>query len=112
MNNVTFGNERVGYYETVAGGAGAGPRWHGRSGVHTHMTNTRITDPEVLEQRWVQGRGGPRSVPRRLTVRPPGTPWSCSASSCAAARGAPGASGGATACAGSCSSARTWCCRC
>lgn len=51
MNNVTFGNERVGYYETVAGGAGAGPRWHGRSGVHTHMTNTRITDPEILEQR-------------------------------------------------------------
>ncbi|XP_040444108.1 5-oxoprolinase isoform X4 [Falco naumanni] len=52
MNNVTFGNERVGYYETVAGGAGAGPHWHGRSGVHTHMTNTRITDPEILEQRY------------------------------------------------------------
>ncbi|XP_072707825.1 5-oxoprolinase [Ciconia boyciana] len=52
MNNVTFGNARVGYYETVAGGAGAGPRWHGRSGVHTHMTNTRITDPEILEQRY------------------------------------------------------------
>ncbi|KAK4805809.1 hypothetical protein QYF61_000415 [Mycteria americana] len=58
MNNVTFGNARVGYYETVAGGAGAGPRWHGRSGVHTHMTNTRITDPEILEQRWVPGGGG------------------------------------------------------
>lgn len=39
------------YYETIAGGAGAGPGWHGRSGVHTHMTNTRITDPEVLERR-------------------------------------------------------------
>uniref|UniRef100_A0A8D0HJC7 5-oxoprolinase, ATP-hydrolysing n=1 Tax=Sphenodon punctatus TaxID=8508 RepID=A0A8D0HJC7_SPHPU len=52
MNNVTFGNERVGYYETVAGGAGAGPCWHGRSGVHTHMTNTRITDPEILEKRY------------------------------------------------------------
>ncbi|XP_044309191.1 5-oxoprolinase [Varanus komodoensis] len=52
MNNVTFGNERVGYYETVAGGAGAGPSWHGRSGVHSHMTNTRITDPEILEQRY------------------------------------------------------------
>ncbi|KAM8811123.1 5-oxoprolinase [Eudromia elegans] len=52
MNNVTFGNERVGYYETVAGGAGAGPGWHGRSGVHTHMTNTRITDPELLERRY------------------------------------------------------------
>ncbi|XP_034275895.1 LOW QUALITY PROTEIN: 5-oxoprolinase [Pantherophis guttatus] len=52
MNNVTFGNERIGYYETVAGGAGAGPHWHGRSGVHTHMTNTRITDPEILEKRY------------------------------------------------------------
>ncbi|KAJ6661524.1 hypothetical protein lerEdw1_014434 [Lerista edwardsae] len=52
MNNVTFGNEQVGYYETVAGGSGAGPHWHGRSGVHTHMTNTRITDPEVLEKRY------------------------------------------------------------
>uniref|UniRef100_A0A8C3SN46 Hydantoinase B/oxoprolinase domain-containing protein n=1 Tax=Chelydra serpentina TaxID=8475 RepID=A0A8C3SN46_CHESE len=52
MNNVTFGNEHVGYYETVAGGAGAGPHWHGRSGVHTHMTNTRITDPEILEKRY------------------------------------------------------------
>ncbi|XP_042319482.1 5-oxoprolinase [Sceloporus undulatus] len=52
MNNITFGNERVGYYETVAGGSGAGPHWHGRSGVHTHMTNTRITDPEILEKRY------------------------------------------------------------
>lgn len=52
MNNVTFGNERVGYYETVAGGAGAGPGWHGRGGVHSHMTNTRITDPEILEKRY------------------------------------------------------------
>ncbi|XP_064410048.1 5-oxoprolinase isoform X1 [Latimeria chalumnae] len=52
MNNITFGNERVGYYETVAGGAGAGAHWHGRSGVHTHMTNTRITDPEILEKRY------------------------------------------------------------
>jgi 5-oxoprolinase (ATP-hydrolysing) len=52
MNNVTFGNEKVGYYETIAGGAGAGPTWHGRSGVHTHMTNTRITDPEILEKRY------------------------------------------------------------
>ncbi|KAG8200496.1 hypothetical protein JTE90_000574 [Oedothorax gibbosus] len=52
MNNITFGDENVGYYETVAGGAGAGPHWHGRSGVHTHMTNTRITDPEILERRY------------------------------------------------------------
>ncbi|XP_078482471.1 5-oxoprolinase [Ciona intestinalis] len=52
MNNITFGDNEVGYYETVAGGAGAGPTWHGRSGVHTHMTNTRITDPEILERRY------------------------------------------------------------
>jgi len=52
MNNLTFGNDRFGYYETIGGGAGAGPDWHGRSGVHTHMTNTRITDPEILERRY------------------------------------------------------------
>lgn len=52
MNNFTFGDENMGYYETIAGGAGAGPGWHGRSGVHTHMTNTRITDPEILERRY------------------------------------------------------------
>ncbi|KAK6622554.1 hypothetical protein RUM44_002366 [Polyplax serrata] len=52
MNNITFGEDTWGYYETVAGGAGAGPTWHGRSGVHTHMTNTRITDPEILERRY------------------------------------------------------------
>ena len=43
MNNITFGNDNWGYYETVGGGAGAGPSWHGRHGIHTHMTNTRIT---------------------------------------------------------------------
>lgn len=52
MNNFTFGDERFGYYETIGGGAGAGPDWHGQSGVHTHMTNTRITDPEILERRY------------------------------------------------------------
>ena len=52
MNNFTFGNEGFGYYETIGGGAGAGPSWHGQSGVHTHMTNTRITDPEILERRY------------------------------------------------------------
>ena len=52
MNNFTFGNERFGYYETIGGGAGAGPHWHGQTGVHTHMTNTRITDPEILERRY------------------------------------------------------------
>ncbi|XP_053402483.1 5-oxoprolinase-like [Mercenaria mercenaria] len=52
MNNITFGDSEFGHYETVAGGAGAGPTWNGRSGVHTHMTNTRITDPEILERRY------------------------------------------------------------
>lgn len=51
-NNITFGDEHFGYYETVAGGSGAGPTWHGRSGVHVHMTNTRLTDPEILERRY------------------------------------------------------------
>jgi len=52
MNNLTFGNRKFGYYETIGGGAGAGPGWHGQSGVHTHMTNTRITDIEILERRY------------------------------------------------------------
>jgi len=52
MNNFTFGNDTFGYYETICGGAGAGPYWHGQSGVHTHMTNTRITDVEILEKRY------------------------------------------------------------
>ncbi len=49
MNNVLFGNENFGYYETICGGSGAGPGFNGADAVHTHMTNTRITDPEVLE---------------------------------------------------------------
>ncbi len=52
MNNVLFGNDRFGYYETVCGGAGAGPGFPGADAVHTHMTNTRITDPEILELRY------------------------------------------------------------
>lgn len=52
MNNMTFGNETMGYYETIGGGSGAGPGWHGTSGVQSHMTNTRITDAEVLERRY------------------------------------------------------------
>ena len=52
MNNFTFGNERYQYYETIAGGSGAGPGFHGTSGVQTHMTNSRLTDPEVLEGRF------------------------------------------------------------
>ena len=63
-NNLTFGfggskgdgkgeaEEGFGYYETIAGGSGAGPDWEGTSGVHTHMTNTRITDAEVFERRY------------------------------------------------------------
>jgi len=51
MNNLTFGDETFGYYETICGGAGAGFGFDGASAIHTHMTNTRITDPEVLELR-------------------------------------------------------------
>jgi 5-oxoprolinase (ATP-hydrolysing) len=51
MNNFTFGNERHQYYETIAGGAGAGPDFDGASAVQTHMTNSRLTDPEILETR-------------------------------------------------------------
>lgn len=62
-NNLTFGYGGIdpetgnivkgfGYYETIAGGAGAGPTWDGQSGVHTNITNTRITDPETFEKRY------------------------------------------------------------
>ena len=52
MNNVTFGNDRHQYYETVAGGSGAGEGFAGATCVQTHMTNSRLTDPEVLEWRF------------------------------------------------------------
>lgn len=52
MNNVLFGNQYFGYYETVCGGCGAGEGFNGAHAVHHHMTNTRITDPEVLEHRY------------------------------------------------------------
>jgi len=52
MNNLLFGNEHFGYYETIGGGAGAGATFDGAHAVHTHMTNTRITDPEILEFRY------------------------------------------------------------
>ncbi|MEN8774209.1 MAG: hydantoinase B/oxoprolinase family protein [Akkermansiaceae bacterium] len=52
MNNFLFGNDRFGFYETIGGGAGAGPGWHGRSGCHVHMSNTAITDVEILEERF------------------------------------------------------------
>ncbi|MGH8194792.1 MAG: hydantoinase B/oxoprolinase family protein, partial [Woeseiaceae bacterium] len=86
MNNLSFGNDRVQYYETIAGGAGAGPDWHGADAVQTHMTNSRMTDPEVLEQKfpvWVESfairrgsggegrwRGGDGAI-RRLRFREP-----------------------------------------
>jgi 5-oxoprolinase (ATP-hydrolysing) len=52
MNNVLFGNSSFGYYETICGGTGAGPGFNGTDAVHQHMTNTRITDPEVMEFRY------------------------------------------------------------
>jgi len=52
MNNLTFGNATHQYYETICGGAGAGPTFPGADAVHTHMTNSRLTDPEVLELRF------------------------------------------------------------
>ncbi|WP_240523382.1 hydantoinase B/oxoprolinase family protein [Polaromonas sp. AER18D-145] len=81
MNNFTFGNERHQYYETISGGSGAGEGFDGTSVVQTHMTNSRLTDPEVLEfrfpvrlesyeirqgsggaGRWIGGNGGVRRV--------------------------------------------------
>jgi len=52
MNNFTFGNENYQYYETICGGSGAGIEFNGADAVHTHMTNSRLTDPEVLEWRF------------------------------------------------------------
>lgn len=52
MNNFNFGNAEYQYYETICGGSGAGPGFNGANAVHTHMTNTRLTDPEILELRY------------------------------------------------------------
>jgi 5-oxoprolinase (ATP-hydrolysing) len=52
MNNLTYGNNKYQYYETICSGSPAGPGWHGTPGVHTHMTNSRLTDPEILELRF------------------------------------------------------------
>ena len=72
MNNVTFGSAVSGrqYYETVAGGTGAGPTWPGADGVQSHMTNSRLTDPEVLELRF------PVSI-ERFSLRDRGPPGPC-----------------------------------
>ena len=88
MNNLTFGNDRYQYYETLCGGSGAGPDFDGTDAVQTHMTNSRLTDPEVLEWRFPvlvesfairpgsggqgQHRGG-NGVVRRLRFREPMT---------------------------------------
>jgi 5-oxoprolinase (ATP-hydrolysing) len=52
MNNLNFGDDKYQYYETICSGSPAGPGFHGTDAVHTHMTNTRLTDPEVLEFRY------------------------------------------------------------
>jgi 5-oxoprolinase (ATP-hydrolysing) len=52
MNNLTFGNDKLQYYETLCSGAPAGPGYDGAAAVHVHMTNTRLTDPEILELRY------------------------------------------------------------
>ena len=52
MNNFFYGNATYQYYETLCGGSGAGPDFDGTDAVHTHMTNSRLTDPEVLEWRY------------------------------------------------------------
>ena len=88
MNNLTFGDEARQYYETIAGGSGAGPDFPGTAAVQTHMTNSRMTDPEVIEQRFPvivdafsirRGSGGTGRQPggdgtiRRLIFRAPMT---------------------------------------
>ncbi|MEU2681928.1 hydantoinase B/oxoprolinase family protein [Streptomyces sp. NPDC007107] len=88
MNNLTFGNDRVQYYETVASGSGAGDGFDGADAVQTHMTNSRLTDPEILEWRYPVllesfgvredsgGRGrwhGGRGVERRILFLEPVT---------------------------------------
>ena len=86
MNNLTFGDARLQYYETICGGAGAGPGFDGCAAVQTHMTNSRLTDPEILEAEYpvlvrefsIRGgsggagrrRGGDGTV-RRLEFRTP-----------------------------------------
>ncbi|OYV37456.1 MAG: 5-oxoprolinase, partial [Rhodospirillales bacterium 20-64-7] len=78
MNNFLFGDDRVQYYETICGGVGAGPGFAGASAVHSHMTNTRMTDPEILELRYPvrleefsirRGSGGPAAYPGGDGVR-------------------------------------------
>ena len=62
MNNFTFGDAGRQYYETICGGAGASRHFHGASAVHTHMTNSRLTDPEILEARFPVWPGRARAA--------------------------------------------------
>ena len=111
MNNLTFGNDRYQYYETICGGAGAGPGFDGASAVHTHMTNSRMTDPEVLELRYPVivsefriragsgGKGrwnGGNGVVRRITFREPVTVAILSGSRQVAPFGLEGGAAGST----------------
>lgn len=88
MNNFTFGDDRRQYYETICGGSGAGPGFAGTDAIQTHMTNSRLTDPEVLETRYPvlveafsirRGSGGAGAyrggdgVVRRISFREPMT---------------------------------------
>ena len=68
MNNLTFGDATFGYYETICGGSGATAEADGADAVHTHMTNTRLTDPEIIERRYPVRI----SIPHRAGV---GGPW-------------------------------------
>jgi 5-oxoprolinase (ATP-hydrolysing) len=87
MNNVLFGDESFGYYETICGGSGATAEADGASAVHTHMTNTRLTDPEVLARAALPGASPGVRGPPRLG-------WGRGAS-----RGGTGSSAGSNSCA-------------
>ena len=85
MNNFTFGDARYQYYETICGGSGAGPGFDGASGVQTHMTNSRLTDPEVLESRFpvlLEKLRDPARLGRRRDA------WRAATASCAASASA------------------------
>jgi N-methylhydantoinase B/oxoprolinase/acetone carboxylase alpha subunit len=81
MNNLTFGDDTFGYYETIGGGTGAGPGFPGASGVHSHMTNTRITDPEILERRTPSFYGSSLCAPPPAARENGGAAWGSSAQS-------------------------------
>ena len=111
MNNFVYGNDVYQNYETICGGTGAGDGFHGTSAVHSHMTNTRMTDPEVLETRFPvrvdefsirQGSGGlgpfvgGNGIVRRLTFNEAMTVTTLSSHRIVSPQGANGGSPGAT----------------